>query len=428
MADTDDGLTGEAGKAASLDGRNVLVLVENLSVPFDRRVWAECRSLADAGCRVTVVCPRGVERDLEAYENREGVVIHRFRGRPADGGASGYVVEYAVAFAQMWRLVRHLSKQTRFDIVHAANPPDLLLLTALRLKRRGARFIFDHHDLAPELYQSRFGRDGDVVFRALKASERLAFRLADVVISTNESYRELALTRGGKRPEDVFVVRNGPDSNRFTPRGPDSSLKCGKSHLIAYVGMMGPQDGLDHAVRALAALKRDRSDWRAVFVGDGDAAPTARDLARASGIAEDVDFLGLVDEERVLQVLSTADVCLAPEPSTPLNDVSTMIKVAEYMALSRPVVAFDLRETRATAGHAALYAAPNDDDAYAELISVLLDDEQKRLELGTRARERFERELTWQQSAQHLLAAYEHALGVARDGAASHGPAEAQAA
>src|SRR5262249_43765035 len=165
------------------------------------------------------------------------------------------------------------------------------------------RFIFDHHDLAPELYQSRFGRDRDVVFRALLASERLAFRLADVVISTNESYRELALTRGGKRPEDVFVVRNGPDSDRFTPKEPDPALKGGKPHLIAYVGMMGPQDGLDHAVRALAALKRDRSDWRAVFVGEGDAAPAARDLARESGIAEDVDFLGLVDEARVLQVL-----------------------------------------------------------------------------------------------------------------------------
>jgi glycosyltransferase involved in cell wall biosynthesis len=421
-------VTEEAAKTASLDGRKVLMLVENLSVPFDRRVWAECRSLAAAGCRVTVICPRGVERDLDQFEERDGVVIHRFRARPADGGAVGYAVEYAVALTQMWRLVRHLSRETSFDIVHAANPPDLLLLTAHRLKRRGARFIFDHHDLAPELYQSRFGRDRDLVFRALKASERLAFRLADVVISTNESYRELAVTRGGKRPEDVFVVRNGPDSNRFTGRRPDPALKGGKRYLIAYVGMMGPQDGLDHAVRALVALKRDRSDWRAVFVGDGDAAPAARDSARATGIADDLDFLGLVDEERVLQVLSTADVCLAPEPSTPLNDVSTMIKVAEYMALSRPVVAFDLRETRATAGDAALYAPPNDDEAYAELISVLLDDEQKRLELGTRARERFERELTWQQSAQQLLAAYDRALGVVRDGAASPGQKEAQAA
>jgi glycosyltransferase involved in cell wall biosynthesis len=404
-------MTGEGKSETGFGEHSVLVLVENLSVPFDRRVWQECKSLRRAGFDVTVVSPRGQDLDAQSFEERDGIKINRFPLRPANGGALSYVGEYASALRQIRRLVRKLSQSRHFDVVHACNPPDLLLLTALRLKRRhGARLIFDHHDLAPEVYLSRFARNKDVVYRLLCALERLSFRLADVVIATNESYRDVALTRGRKQSEDVFVVRNGPDLEEFAATDPDETLKQGKSYLIAYVGVMGPQDGIDYALRALAALADRRTDWHAVFVGDGDVVPSMRELAERLGISDSVEFTGLVEKVDVLRVLSTADVCLAPEPMNPLNDVSTMIKVAEYMALGCPIVSFDLRETRATARDAALYAPPNDAQSFGQQIDDLLNDDELRRELGERGRNRVQRELSWAQSEQQLLAAYARAL------------------
>jgi glycosyltransferase involved in cell wall biosynthesis len=404
-------LTGKGKSEAIFGGRSVLVLVENLSVPFDRRVWAECISLRRAGFDVSVVCPCGMDRDTESFEERDGVKIYRFQLRQATGGALSYIREYTAALRQIRRIIRKLSQRRHFDVVHACNPPDLLLLPAMRLKRhQGTRLIFDHHDLAPELYMSRFGRREDLVHRVLRGFERLSFRLADVVIATNESYREVALTRGRKRPEDVFVVRNGPDPVQFAATDPDVTLKRGKSHLIAYVGVMGPQDGVDYALRALGELAGRRADWHALFVGDGDVVPAMRRLAEQLGIADSVEFTGLVEQRDVLRVLSTADVCLAPEPRNPLNDLSTMIKIAEYMALACPIVAFDLRETRATAGDAAVYAPPNDETAFGQRVDELLNDSRLRRKLGERGRKRVERDLSWARSEQQLLAAYQRAL------------------
>lgn len=392
-------------------GRSVLVLVENLSVPFDRRVWQECMSLRRAGFDVTVICPSGRDRDVAAFEEREGVRIHRFQLRPASGGGLSYIREYAAALWKIQRLIQNLSRRTRFDIVHACNPPDLLLFPAARLRRRyGTRLVFDHHDLAPELYLSRFDKRRDLVYRALRLFERLSLRIADVVIATNESYRELAIMRGAKREEDVFVVRNGPDLDRFKPVVPDPAWKRGKPYLLAYVGMMGPQDGVDYALRALAKLKEQRSDWHALFVGDGDVVPEMKVFADELGLHDLIEFTGLLPSEAVVRVLSTADVCLAPEPRNALNDLSTMIKVAEYLAMSRPVVAFDLKETRRTAESAARYAPVNDVDRYATEISSLLDDEGLRLAMGTAGRRRVEKVLAWEHSERSLLDAYKRAL------------------
>jgi glycosyltransferase involved in cell wall biosynthesis len=389
----------------------VLVLVENLSVPFDRRVWDECTTLRKAGFNVSVICPRGTDRDLLPFEGRDGVKIYRFALKPAAGGALGYVREYGAALVQMSLIIRKLSKNRRFDVVHACSPPDLLLLPAWRLKRRhGSRLIFDHHDLSPELYLSRFGGEEDLVYRVLRRCEALSFRLADVVIATNDSYREIALTRGGKSPEDVFVVRNGPDPTQFTAGDPDDRLKKGREYLIAYVGVMGPQDGVDCGLRALAELAKRRTDWRAIFVGAGEVLQDMRDLAIELGLRELVEFTGLLERSEVIRVLSTADVCLAPEPSSPLNDRSTMVKIAEYMAVARPVVAFELHETRLTAQDAALYAPPNDEAAFAARIEQLLNDDRLRRELGSKGRQRVESELSWSRSEEQLLAAYEHAL------------------
>lgn len=390
--------------------RRALILVENLSVPLDRRVWQESLALRRAGYDVVVVCPQGRDRDTELFDIIEGVEIRRFPLVPADGGVVGYLREYTQAFVRTARLVRRLAKERRFDTVQACNPPDLLLLAALPLKRRGTRFVFDHHDLVPELYLSRFGRGRDIGYRTLMLLERLSFRLADVVISTNESYRRIALNRGKKRPEAVFVVRNGPDLDVFRPQEADESLRRGRSYLIVYVGMMGPQDGLDNALRALAALHGKRQDWHAIFVGDGDVLPRLHDLSRDLGLSDVVEFTGLLEQREVVRVLSSADVCLAPEPSGPLNDVSTMIKLGEYMAMGKPVACFDLPETRFTAGSAALYARPNDDAQLGGVIDELLSDAELRGRLGAAGRERAVKALAWKHAEVQLLAAYEQAL------------------
>lgn len=395
----------------------VLILVENLSVPFDRRPWLEARTLAGAGYEVAVVCPQGANGDRDLYAYEEGIAIHRFRPSPSPGGAIGYLSEYASACRQISRLARSLARLAPFDVVHACNPPDLLLPAVLPLRRQGTRFVFDHHDLVPELYLSRFGRGKDVFYYGARLAERLTFRLADVVIATNDSYREIAIRRGGKRPEDVFVVRNGPELTDLSGARPHIPLKRGKPHLIAYVGMMGPQDGVDHALRALAALRERRGDWHAVFVGGGDALESARELSRELRLTEQVEFTGLRGREEVGRVLATADVCLSPEPKDPLNDVSTMIKVAEYMAARRPVVAFDLTETRVTAGAAGVYAKANDVNDFAAQIDLLLRQPDLRRMLGELGRRRVEQELKWEYASQRLLAAYECAL----DGANARG-------
>ncbi len=391
--------------------RRVLMLVENLSVPFDRRVWLEACALRDAGLQVVVVCPRGEQRDREPRAVVEGIEIHRFDPRTSSGGALGYLREYTSAFRAIRKQARTLARERRFDVVHAASPPDFLLAAARSLKRGGCRFVFDHHDLSPELYATRYGKKRGVMYRTLLALERRAFRSADVVIATNESYRRIAIERGGKRPDDVFVVRNGPDLERFAPREPDESLKNGAAHLIAYVGMMGPQDGIEEALRALRLLRQRRDDWRAVFVGDGDVVPDMRLLATELGLDDVVSFTGMLGADDVVRVLATAEVCISPEPSNPLNDVSTMIKVGEYLAMGRAVVAFDLPETRATAGDAAVYAASGDHAAFAQAIDDLLTNEERRRKLGTAGRERAVETLSWDRSVEQLYAAYEHALG-----------------
>jgi glycosyltransferase involved in cell wall biosynthesis len=388
----------------------VLMLVENMSVPRDRRVWQEALALGHAGHQVVVVCPQGTTSDRDPFEWRDGVAIHRFQPAPAGNGAFGYLREYLVAVWRIWCLSRRLARAGPFDVVHAANPPDLLLLTARAFGHKATCFVFDHHDLVPELYRARFRRNRDLLYWATRALERVSFRLADVVIATNDSFRRIAIRRGGKRPDEVFVVRNGPDPIRFRPGPVEDELKRGRRHLIAYVGVMGPQDGVDYALRALAELARWRDDWHAVFVGDGDALYDLRRLATDLRITDVVEFTGFRSEPDVLRVLSTADVCIAPEPKTPLNDASTMIKLAEYMAMSRPIVCFDLVESRVTAGQAALYARANDERSFARCIDELLSDPARRDELGAIGRERVTRNLSWDHSERELLRAYDRAL------------------
>ncbi|WP_112277213.1 glycosyltransferase family 4 protein [Lentzea terrae] len=389
-----------------------LILVENLSVPFDRRVWQESKALRDAGWEVHVICPQGTKRDTEPYAEIDGVRIHRYPLTAATGGPQGYVKEYGLALWHTYRLARQIGKAGKIDVIHACNPPDLLYLVAKLVRGKGTKFIFDQHDLCPELYESRFNRGRDLLYKAVCRLERSTYRTADVVISTNESYRQVALTRGGKRPEDVFVVRSAPAVERFREVPPDPALKQGKKHMLCYLGVMGPQDGVDYALRAIAALRDelDRTDWHAVFVGGGDTFDEMVELSRQLDLSDLVTFTGRIPDEELLTVLSTADVCLAPDPLNPLNDVSTMNKIMEYMAMAKPIVSFDLVEAKVSAGEAALYARPNDISEFAKLISGLLDDPEARARMGQLGQERVRGPLSWENSRKALLTAYEAAV------------------
>ncbi|WP_428504018.1 glycosyltransferase family 4 protein [Pseudonocardia sp.] len=391
-----------------------LILVENLSVPFDRRVWQEATALREDGWEVHVVCPTGTTRDTEREITIDGVHILRYPLKAATGGPVGFVTEYGTALLQTVRLALSVRRRFgRIDVVHACNPPDVFFVVGLLLKLLGgSRFVFDQHDLVPELYESRFARGRDLLYRAVCLAERLTYATADVVVATNESYRTAALTRGRKRPERVFVVRSAPQVERFRPTPPDPALKQGKPYLLGYVGVMGPQDGIDYALRALASLRdTGRDDWHAVFLGSGDCFDEMVALRDTLGLADRVTFTGRVSDEDLTRWLSTADVCLAPDPKNPLNDVSTMNKIMEYMAMSRPIVSFDLREARVSAGDAALYATPNDVVEFGALVARLLDDPDARERMGEIGRARVEGPLSWKHSAEALLDAYRAATG-----------------
>jgi glycosyltransferase involved in cell wall biosynthesis len=386
-------------------------LIGNHALPRDRRVWQECRSVRDLGFRVIGISPTGALPGTETPTSVvEGIAIHRFPMTPSRAGLAGYGRDYAGALRHATRMLRQLASVHRIDVVHAGNPPDFLVLAALPLKRQGTRVIFDHHDVSPEMYLGRSGRR-DPVYALLRGLERASFRAADVVISTNESFRRIAVERGGKRPEDVFVVRNGPDLSRFGPVPPDPALKRGKRFLLAYAGVMGRHDGLEHAVRALAALKERRGDWHASLVGAGDVLPEMQALATRLGLDDAVEFPGWRPPDDVVRILSAADVCLAPDPPTAANDVSTMIKVVEYMALGRPIVSYALHESKVSAGGAARFVAGDSPERFASALDELLDDPAARAAMGAAGMERVKTALAWEHSERELRRAYERALG-----------------
>jgi glycosyltransferase involved in cell wall biosynthesis len=391
-------------------GRRVLMVVENAILPRDPRVWAESLTLRDLGFDIEAIGPAPAEPPACApYEERDGVAIFRYPASTSDGSFAGYLREYASASWRILMLARSRARVGSFDVIHVANPPDILLLALLPFKR-GTKFVFDHHDLSPELYEVRFPHRRHVAV-VLRIVERLSFALADVVISANESFRRLAVERGGVDPRRVFVVRNAPDPHVMKPGGGDPALKRGRRFLIAYVGLMDSQDGVELAVDALAELRRHRDDWHALLVGGGPQLEPLRERATRLGLDEVVEFTGWIeDRARLRQILDTADVCLSPEPKNPLNDASTLIKVAEYMSMAKPIVAFDLTETHYTAGHSAEYAAANDPTAFAQTVDRLLDDPVRRARMGAVGRARVIRDFSWDHSRTALADAYRYLL------------------
>ncbi len=394
----------------------LLHLSENLTLPFDRRVWMELNALRGAGWEVSAICPMG-EGGREPHEVLNGIHIWRYPPPPETSGFVSYVWEFLYCWLQTARLTVTVLARRGFDVIHTANPPDTFWALALPFKAFGVRFVFDHHDLCPELYLSRFGerRAGTLPHRMLKWLERAQFACADLVISTNESYRQVALSRGGKRADQVRVVRSGPSHARFAAvRAPDPALKRGKRFLVAYLGVMAPQDGVDHLVRAAHLLSQQRSDVAFTLIGAGDSFEELKRLSRSLGLEDVCQFTGRVPDAEVERVLATADVCVSPDPKNPLNDVSTMNKVLEYMACAKPVVCFDLREHRHSAAAGALYAEPNRDDDLAAKIALLLDDPGLRERLGAYNRQRFLDTLAWEHNAGELIEAYEGLCGKPR--------------
>jgi glycosyltransferase involved in cell wall biosynthesis len=390
----------------------VLIIVENLPVPFDRRVWMESTTLAAAGYAVSVICPmgKGYEKPFEVID---GIHIYRHPLPPEVSSSAGYLREYGAALWHEWRLARKVKKERGFDAIHACNPPDLIFLVALWFKiLHGTKFLFDQHDLNPELYESKFERR-DFFYQALRFAERFTFAAADLVISTNESYRAIALSRGRKKPERVFVVRSGPRLDLFNPVPPAPRHKRGKPYLVGYLGVMGEFDGVDHLVRAAheLILNRGRSDIGFCFVGSGPMLDSLKAMAVSLQIDQTLEFTGRVSDREMIERISSCDVCVDCDPLNPLNNLSTMNKVLEYMALKRPIVQYDLIEGRRSALEASVYARPNDIHDLADKIEGLLANPEQCRAMGEFGRRRMENELEWKHQSPKLLAAYEALLG-----------------
>lgn len=391
-----------------MNGKKVLMIVENLPVPRDRRVWQEAMALRDAGWTVSVICPA-----TDAYPRGHTVIddIHVWRHPlpPEGDGPLGYLREYSVALFWEFVLAWRVLSVRGFDVIHACNPPEMLFLVGGFFKLfLGKRFLFDHHDVSPELYVAKFGKRG-LLYRLLLWLERLTFATADISIATNESFRQVAIRRGGMEPERVFVVRSGPDTRRLRLEEPDPALKHGARHLIAYVGVMNSQDGVEYVLHAMRDIvqRHRRTDVHAVLMGDGPMLGQLRVMAEALGVAPYVTFTGWADDDVLIPVLNAADVCVAPDPVNEFNDKCTMNKILEYMALAKPVVLFELTEGRRSAGDAALYARDNDAADMADKIVTLLDDPEMRARMGAAGRARMERELSWEYQIPRLLSAYD---------------------
>ena len=389
----------------------VLVIVQNLPVPFDRRVWLECQALVSAGHQVAVVCPKG-DGD-PSYQVIDTVEIYKYRPYAPGGSKVSFVSEYVYSFLATAWLTLRARRSGRFAVMQACNPPDIFWPIALLLRALDRTvFVFDHHDLCPELFQSRFPGGPRLPYRALRALERRTHRTARHVIATNGSYRDVAIRRSGKSPADVTVVRTGPDPERLVRVEAKPELRRGRRYLAAYIGVMGPQDGVDIVVRAAHVVVHQlhRDDIAFTLIGKGDCFDELVALRNQLNLAGHVEFTGRAPDALVSEIMSTADVGLSPDPKNPLNDVSTMNKTMEYMAYELPVVAFDLRETRISAGEAAVYVTPNDVGEYAKAIVELIDDEARRAQLGKIGRVRVEQELAWSHQQRAYLDVYRHLL------------------
>jgi len=395
---------------STLVGKKVCIVVENLPVPFDRRVWQEATTLRDAGMIVSIISPKTQKYNL-SYELLDGVHVYRHPLPAEADGALGYLVEYSAAV--FWQLVlsfRVLFKHG-FDVLHGCNPPDLVFILAWIYKPFGKKYIFDHHDINPELFIAKFGKKG-VFYRLICLLEKLTFKTATICIATNESYKQIAIERGGVDPDEVHIVRSGPKLDRLRIKAPVDQYRYGKTYMVGYVGVMGKQEGVDGLLESIRYIVQThkRTDIHFCIVGSGTEIDSLTELATTLGVDQYVTFEGRVSDEALVDILNTADVCVNPDVVNDMNSKSTMNKIMEYMALAKPIVQYDMEEGRYSALESSLYAKPNDSADFADKILELLADPDMRKSMGDYGRTRVTEKLSWEHEAPKFLAAYEHAL------------------
>lgn len=388
-------------------GRKILIIVENLPVPFDTRVWQEATTLVENGYTVSVICPKG-----KGYEKEEevlaGVHVYRHDLKTEGSGFVGYVKEYGSALYHEIRLAKKIYKEIGFDVIHGCNPPDDIYMVARHFRKYGVRYVFDHHDICPELFEAKFGKKG-LLYKSQLWLERQTYKHAAFAFVTNESYKKIAIERGGMDPAKVYVLRSGPKLERLRIQEPKPELKKGRKYMVGYLGVIGKQEGIPYLLEAARYIRNElhRDDICYGIVGGGTSLEELKTLSVSMGIDDIVTFTGRAPDDVMLDYLNTADICVNPDEYNPMNDKSTMNKVLEYMALGKPIVQFDLTEGEYSAKEASVYANPNDAVDMGKKIVELLDNPQKRQEMSVYGRKRIVEELSWEHTSKALLAGYE---------------------
>lgn len=389
--------------------RKILIIVENLPVPFDTRVWQEASTLVENGYVVSVVCPKGKGYDKE-YEYLNGVHIYRHDLPKEGNGALGYAREYFCALKEEYRLARKIYKERGFQVIHGCNPPDDIYLVARLFRKYGVKYVFDHHDICPELYEAKFGMKNGLFYKSQLWLERHTYKNCEIAFVTNESYKKIAIERGGMNPKHVFVLRSGPKLERLKILPPKQEIKRGRKYMVGYLGVIGQQEGIEYLLKAAEyiknKLKRDDIFWG--IVGGGPHLSQLKQLSKDMGLSDIVEFTGRVSDEVLLDYMNTADVCVNPDEYNEMNNKSTMNKVLEYMALGKPIVQFDLVEGRYSAQAASLYAKPNDAIDMADKIIKLLEHPEEREAMSEFGRNRIVNELCWEHTSKALIEGYEY--------------------
>lgn len=383
------------------NGKHILIIVENLPVPFDRRVWAEATTLTEYGAKVSVICPK-MKGYTKSFETINGIDVYRHPLKVEGKGAWGYLLEYSMALFWEFVLAWKIFFKKRFHVIHGCNPPDLIFLVALTFKLFGVKYIFDHHDINPELYYAKYGKK-DLLYRCLLRLERLTFATADYSIATNESYRQIAIQRGKMSPEKISVVRSGPKLDRLKLTPGNMKYKKGRNYMVGYVGVIGAQEGLDLLLDSIKQIVYKRCDVQFAIVGGGTELEKIKQMSSNMGLQEYIDYYGRVDDDTMVDILNTADVCVNPDRPTEMNNLSTMNKIMEYMALKKPIVQYDLKEGRFSAEHASLYACNTSTTDFADKIIWLLDHPQDRIERGEYGYHKVINELSWDYESRKLV-------------------------
>ena len=388
--------------------RKVLIIVENLPVPFDTRVWQEATTLAENGYLVSVICPKGKGYDAD-YEYLNGVHVHRHDLPPEGNGALGYAREYFCALREELRLAKRIYKERGFHVIHGCNPPDDIYMVAQRFKKKGVDYVFDHHDICPELFEAKFGKASGLLYKSQLWLERQTYKHCAFAFVTNESYKQIAISRGGMKEDKVFVLRSGPKLERLKITPAKSEIKRGRQFMVGYVGVIGQQEGIEYLLKAAKYIKEElhRDDIFWGVVGGGPHLEALRKQSHEMGLDDILEFTGRVSDEVLLDYLNTADVCVNSDEYNAMNDKSTMNKILEYMALGKPIVQFDLTEGRFSAQEASLYAEPNNAIDMADKIIQLLDNPAKRKEMSEYGRQRIVNELSWEHTSRALLEGYD---------------------